>query len=458
MKFNSAAIFAAAGVVANAQPHRHVRHAAHHVRAIAQGPLQYAYKLDDRVITQAEACQGIKDGTLVWADGSAPPSDVCDIPAPAAGTPVASGAATSPVASTSSAAAETPAAYAAEFFPQLETTSSAISTPLSTEVAATPSPEPATSATPSPGSTSASASSSASPSATSLPVSHSSDSSNIFNAVGLDKEFPDGEISCDTFPSEYGPISLDYLNLGGWSGIQDVTVSNGAVSNIVTGNSGPCKEGNMCSYSCPPGYQKSQWPTEQGSTGQSVGGLECRGGKLYLTNPSLSKNLCIQGTGNVYVKNSLSDSVAVCRTDYPGTESETIPLLASPGGSHELTSPDESTYYKWTGKPTSAQYYVNKKGVSIEEGCTWGNGDRQVGNWAPVNLGVGKSNGATWVSIMPNKPTTNPDLDFKIKIEGSGLSATCEFEGGKFYLNGQEMDGGCTTSFSDGGEAYYVFY
>lgn len=86
--------------------------------------------------------------------------------------------------------------------------------------------------------------------------------------------------------------------------------------------------------------------------------------------------------------------------------------------------------------------------MSIEDGCTWGNGDRQVGNWAPVNLGVGYSNGATWISIMPNRPTTNPDLDFKIKIEGTGLSSKCYFENGKFYLDGQEMDGGCTVSFT----------
>lgn len=306
MKFNSAVIIAAAAV-ANAQPHRHYRHAAHHARSVVEGPPVYAYKLDDRVITQAEACQGIRDGTLVWADGSAPPANVCDSLEDAGS-----------AAPTSSAApTETPAAQAAEFFAKPETTTYSISTPVPTVIAPTSTAAASSSsAVSSSTSSSASASASASESSAPSPIGHSS--SSIFNAVGLDKEFPDGELSCDTFPSEYGAIALDYLNLGGWTGIQDITVDNGAVSNINTGKQGPCKNGNMCSYSCPPGYQKSQWPSTQGATGQSVGGLECRGGKLHLTNPSLSKHLCIKGTGNVFVKNTLSEHVAVCRTDYPG--------------------------------------------------------------------------------------------------------------------------------------------
>ncbi|KAI5289992.1 Secreted beta-glucosidase sun1 [Ascosphaera acerosa] len=440
MKFSSAALVVAAGVVASAQPHGH-RHA-HHARDTtgSSGPI-YAYKLDDRVITEAEACQGIRDGTLVWAAGAAPPADVCDrLVGPAShSTPAAQQAAS--------------ATQAEEFFAAPETTVLSVSTPVPTAASSTSSPaaEPTTSSSPS----TSSSSSAQTPSST--PHGKSSSGSSIFHATGLDAEFPDGEIDCDTFPSEYGAIALDYLNLGGWSGIQDVTIGNGVVNHIVTGISGPCKEGSMCSYSCPPGYQKSQWPATQGATGQSVGGLHCKNGKLHLTNPDLSKSLCIKGTGGVFIKNKLDDNVAVCRTDYPGTEAETVPLLATPSGTEELTCPDEATYYRWDGKATSAQYYVNPKGVSIEEGCVWGDGSKQVGNWAPVNLGVGYASGATWISIMANRPTTEPDLDFKIKIEGDNLSGECYFEDGKFYLNGKEMDNGCTVSFSEG-EAYYVFY
>jgi hypothetical protein len=135
----------------------------------------------------------------------------------------------------------------------------------------------------------------------------------------LDSDFPDGEVDCDTFPSDYGALSLDYLGLGGWSGIQYVTVAGKVVSNIVTAKNGQkCRNGAMCSYACPAGYEKSQWPTTQGATGQSVGGLECKNGKLYLTNPTLSKKLCIEGTGGVHVQNNLGVETSVCRTDYPG--------------------------------------------------------------------------------------------------------------------------------------------
>ena len=137
---------------------------------------------------------------------------------------------------------------------------------------------------------------------------------------GLDKDFPDGEIECSKFPAEYGPISVEWAKIGGWSGIQYVTIQGDAVTYIETANPGDsCKPGAMCSYACPAGYQKSQWPSAQGASGESVGGLQCNeNGKLALTNPGLSKKLCIKGTGQTQVQNKLSFNAAVCRTDYPG--------------------------------------------------------------------------------------------------------------------------------------------
>ena len=149
----------------------------------------------------------------------------------------------------------------------------------------------------------------------------SSQTSSTPGGQGLDVEFPDGEIDCTTFPSDYGPIEVGWANLGGWSGIQYITIEGDTVTEIVTAVPGGdgCKPGAMCSYACPPGYQKSQWPSAQGSTGQSVGGLSCSSnGKLTLTNPDLSKTLCIRGTGAVIVQNKLSNNAAICRTDYPG--------------------------------------------------------------------------------------------------------------------------------------------
>lgn len=82
-----------------------------------------------------------------------------------------------------------------------------------------------------------------------------------------------------------------------------------------------------------------------------------------------------------------------------------------------------------------------------------------MGNYAPVNVGVGRgSTGETFISIFPNKPT-NPDgvLDFNIKITG-GVSGKCSYEGGtgKYYNNGVESPAGCTVAVS--GTAVFEFY
>lgn len=283
MKFTSVALgLATAGSVMAAQPH-HLHHRHNHVKRVPDvtevvsvpGPTVIKYELDGKPISAEKVCQGIADGTLKWADGKAPPG----------------------ACSSSAADSSTSAPVPAEFYEK----SAASSTP-------TP--------TPTPTSTSASTSTSSSQSSASATASSSSSSS---SAKGLDADFPDGELDCSTFPSDYGAIPLDYLGLGGWSGIQYVTIVGEVVSDIITAVAGDgCTEGAMCSYACPAGYQKSQWPSTQGSSGQSVGGLQCKGGKLHLTNPSLSKKLCIPGVGGVQVKNTLSEQVAVCRTDYPG--------------------------------------------------------------------------------------------------------------------------------------------
>lgn len=153
----------------------------------------------------------------------------------------------------------------------------------------------------------------------SSPSTYGGDNSN--GGQGVDKDFPDGTIDCNHFPSEYGPIEIDYMNIGGWSGIQYPTFEGDSISDIVTAVPGMqnCTIGAFCSYACPPGYQKTQWPSTQGKTKQSVGGLLCNShGKLELTNPSLSKKLCMKGTGATEVENNLKKGACICRTDYPG--------------------------------------------------------------------------------------------------------------------------------------------
>jgi len=277
-------------------------------------------------------------------------------------------------------------------------------------------------------------------------------------ATGLDTPFPDGELSCGTFPSEYGPIPLDYLGLSGYTGIQSVTIAGNQVTNIVNAATGStCGEGDMCSYACPPGYQKSQWPSTQGASGQSVGGITCTGGKLYKTNAAYD-TLCISGVGGVTVSNTLGEQVAFCRTDYPGYEAETVPLGIQPGQTQPITVPEEDSYYQWGGADTSAQWYLNLLGIGTEQGCQWGTPGSNLGNYAPINAGTGAKGGLIWLSLIPNEPTTDAKLNYNVKIEGSNGSGVCKYEGGQFYDSNGPNSKGCTASFPMGSSAQYVLY
>ncbi len=411
MKITLALLTTAVSVSA-AQPHvGHAHQHLHHKRdvvtdvTVVPGPTVVAYILDGESISSDEVKQGIANGTLIWAANGG----LKENPAPPASTP------SSPPPPPSS-----PAPYQA------------------------PSPPP-----PPP---------QASPSGPPDDAPHGppsgppSGSPWDQNGSGVDTPFPNGEVSCDDFPSDYGAIPVSWLNLGGWTGIQTPGSDSGGYGDIHTATEGGCNEGSFCSYACPPGYQKSQWPETQGSTGQSVGGLQCKNGKLQLTNSGLSDKLCMEGASQVKVqiKNTLGEQVAVCRTDYPGTEGETVPLDAQPGSTNPLTCPDSDSYYMWQGSHTSAQYYVNPAGVSVEDGCQWGSPSNPWGNYAPLNLGVGYSNGAAWLSIFQNAPTTDAKLDFTVEIVGDGVSGTCKYSNGQ-YCGGANYDDcsdsvGCTVS------------
>lgn len=274
-------------------------------------------------------------------------------------------------------------------------------------------------------------------------------SSKLLNAVSaygtINTNFEDGTIDCSSFPSGVaGVISLDYLGFGGWSGIYNPQGSN----------SNSCTEGSYCSYSCQPGMSKTQWPLDQPANGVSVGGLLCKNGKLYRTNPA-QKDLCEWGVNAAVVVSELSDSVAICRTDYPGTENMVIPTIVRPGSTAALTTVDQSTYYQWQGKGTSAQYYVNNAGVSQENGCVWGENGSGVGNWAPLNFGAGYVNGNTYLSLIPN-PNNNSPANFNVKIvaeEGAIVNGECKYENG-VYTGGQN---GCTVTVTQG-QAKFVLY
>lgn len=265
--------------------------------------------------------------------------------------------------------------------------------------------------------------------------------------TGIDTPFPDGQLDCGTFPSQYGALYVPYLKLNGWIGLQDVgSNTGGAIDTIQTLLAGDnCREGVMCSYACPPGYTKTQWPQTQGSTGQSVGGLSCSGGKLRLTNPGLSNKLCMAGQGGVQAQNNAGGVVSICRTDYPGTEAETVPVALQPGQTQPLNNPNTDTAYKWQGKDTSAQYYLNPIGVGPEQACQWGDGSQPIGNWAPINFGVSYKGGKTWLSIFQNKPTTQAKYQGRVELQGD-LSDKCYYENGMFYGATGANGDGCTVS------------
>ena len=440
-------LLSAAVVVAAAQPHRHGHQHAHEKREaqgpqggqdwqwsqtmdIVAGPTVTVYMLNGQPISEADVMQGIKNGTLVWANGGV---------AEASTVVSSSSEYVAPTSSSSPVSIATTSSLAPAYTPQSTPASSSASSEAPSSSSA-----PASSAPPAP------AYSSPAPS----PSSSTSDS-----ATGVDSAFPDGQLDCSTFPSQYGAVAVDWMGLGGWTGVQNPGSDNGGFSNILTVTSNTCgeggnccSEGSFCSYACPAGYQKSQWPSTQGATGQSVGGIQCQGGKLHLTNPGMSKNLCMTGASQVtvLVENNLSKNVPICRTDYPGTEAETVPLDAEPGTTSNLTCPDASNYYNWEGGHTSAQYYVNPEGTSVQDACQWGSSANPWGNYAPLNLGVGYSNGAAWLSIFQNAPTTTASLDFTVEITGDGLSGTCKYSNGQ-YCSGVNYDScsattGCTVS------------
>lgn len=278
------------------QHNKHVERSPNHVTVVeVPGPTVLAYELNGQIMQEAEVCKGIAAGTLKWASGNGPSGACANHQAAKAAVPVAESAPPSTAQAQSTSGVAPLKAY------QKPSSQAQASQP-STSAKATSAPAPASSSS----------------SSTDL---SSGSNTNPSGGEGLDKPFPDNEIDCDSFPSEYGPLELSWLGFGGWSGVQYPTISGDLVTDIVTAVKGGrnCSAGAMCSYACPPGYQKSQWPSTQGSTGQSVGGLHCnQNNKLVKTNPDLSEYLCIKGTGATQVRNTMNKNAAICRTDYPG--------------------------------------------------------------------------------------------------------------------------------------------
>ena len=67
----------------------------------------------------------------------------------------------------------------------------------------------------------------------------------------------------------------------------------------------------------------------------------------------------------------MSVEVAICRTDYLNSENMVIFLYITSGHVTPLTVINQSSYYTWQGRKTSAQYYVNPPGIPSENDCRW---------------------------------------------------------------------------------------
>lgn len=258
-------------------------------------------------------------------------------------------------------------------------------------------------------------------------------------------EFEDGVHKCSEFPSGEGVIPLDWVGFGGWASVMDLDGKTAT----------SCQEGFYCSYACQAGMSKTQWPTNQPSSGISVGGLLCKDGYLYKSNPR-SNALCEWGHDSGYIENKVSQSVALCRTDYPGSENMVVPTVVEAGSTALATVVNGENYFTWKGGATSTQYYVNNAGISVEDGCVWGTDGSGIGNWAPVVLGAGYHDGLTYMSIIPN-PNNQTPPNYNVKIEateGSTIVGSCCYEDGKYVGHGTD---GCTVTVTSG-SAKFVFY
>jgi hypothetical protein len=77
-------------------------------------------------------------------------------------------------------------------------------------------------------------------------------------------------------------------------------------------------------------------------------------------------------------------------------------------------------------KLTFCSYYINGPGVTVEEGCIWGDGSQPIGNWAPYVAGANTDgSGNTFVKIAWNPIWTGCSLSgtpptFGVKIVCSG--------------------------------------
>ncbi|CCF59184.1 hypothetical protein KAFR_0G01500 [Kazachstania africana CBS 2517] len=183
-----------------------------------------------------------------------------------------------------------------------------------------------------------------------------------------------------------------------------------------------CTAGQWCPYACEPGQLMGQWDPEATSytyPESQYGGLYCNSDGS-LTTPNSGNSYCYDGKGTVSAVNSASGGdIAFCQTVLPGNEEMLIPTLV--GSSSEQTLAVPGTDY-WAS--TAAHYYINPPGVSVSDGCKWGDSSEPYGNWSPYVAGANMDdNGNTYVKIGWNPiyvdtfGSTKPTFGVKITCD-----------------------------------------
>lgn len=123
-------------------------------------------------------------------------------------------------------------------------------------------------------------------------------------------------------------------------------------------------------------------------------------------------------------------------------------MVVQKSASSPLTCPDASKYYQHLNMATTAEYYVNMKGIAVDQACTWSSDGSNRGNWAPAVFGVGMDEGGhTWLSIqstIQNNPSNYKDLDFTVELQGDFGGSKC------FYTNGHYCTSGSPDSYESG--------
>ncbi|KAI9801451.1 MAG: hypothetical protein M1833_002683 [Piccolia ochrophora] len=184
----------------------------------------------------------------------------------------------------------------------------------------------------------------------------------------------------------------------------------------------PCKPGNYCPYACPPGELMAQWDPKAIKYEYPMsmnGGLYCDNSG-QISKPFPDKPYCVKGTGTVGCKNNAAGNVAFCQTVLPGNEAmliatnvEDVADLAVPGTSY------------WA--ETSAHYYINPPGVSVEEGCIWGTSKNPRGNWTPYVAGANTDkDGSTFLKLGWNPIYLEEATPFRNEMPDWGVKIECE--------------------------------